>query len=229
VIGKKSVAKLGLLLLLCGSFLALCGVVDIHISSAIAQDTPQKSPSKTPAAPAGKPPEKLADKPVEKQMEKAPPSQDASSAQTGEPEDTHIDPGLVNGPEVEMPKRDLGILEGIIEDYDYKGQDKRDPFAPFMVVKPSQPSGPMVGPVTQLERFDLDQLRVVGIMWNVAKPKALIIDPENKTYVVYSKTRIGRKNGYIAEIREGELVIVESFNNEGRVSYQPRVIKLQRE
>lgn len=132
------------------------------------------------------------------------------------------------GQEPEGAGRDLGILEGIIEDYDYRGQDKRDPFAPFVLVKPVL-SGTPIGPVTPLERFDLEQLRLVGIIWNVPKPKALVIDPENKTYVVYNKTRIGRNNGYVAEIREGEVVIVESYNNQGRLSYQPRVVKLQRE
>lgn len=138
----------------------------------------------------------------------------------------------MGGPEHEAESegtgRDLGILEGIIEDYDYRGQDKRDPFAPFVLVKPVL-SGTPIGPVTPLERFDLEQLRLVGIIWNVPKPKALVLDPDNKTYVVYNKTRIGRNNGYVAEIREGEVVIVESYNNQGRLSYQPRVVKLQRE
>lgn len=125
------------------------------------------------------------------------------------------------------PKRNLGILEGIIEDYDYKGQGKRDPFAPYATIKPSS-SGP-IGPVTELERYTLDQLRLVGIIWNVPKPRALFTDPNQKTYVVYAKTRVGRNSGYVAEIREGEVVVIEAFSNEGRYSYQPRIVKLQRE
>ena len=125
-------------------------------------------------------------------------------------------------------KKDLGILEGIIEEFDYNGQEKRDPFAPFSG-KPVISTGEPIGPVTKLESFDVDQLKVVGIIWNVPKPKAMVLDPSNNTYVVHSRDRIGRNNGYIAEIREGELVVIESFNNDGRLSYQPRIIKLQKE
>lgn len=144
------------------------------------------------------------------------------------PEDIPIAPAPHEVSEGEPTKRDLGILEGIIEDYDYKGQEKRDPFAPFYAVKQAD-QGPRIGPFTPLEGFDLDQLRLIGIIWNVPKPKALVLDPNSRTHVIYGKSRIGRNNGYVAEIREGELVIMESFNNEGRMSYQPRIIKLQRE
>lgn len=128
----------------------------------------------------------------------------------------------------EEPGRDLGILQGIIEDYDYKGADKRDPFEIFSGLRKTAP-GVRMGPVTQLERFDLEQLRLVAIMWSVEKPKALIVDPENNNYVVFKKSRIGRRNGYIADIREGEMVIMETLERDGQTSFQPRVIRLQRE
>ncbi len=153
------------------------------------------------------------------------------------PENISIDDGVPAAPDEELPsnvpgekkqKINLGILEGIIEEYDYQGEGKRDPFAPF-VAHQMQAFGTPVGPVTELERFDLDQLRLIGVIWGVPKPKAMFLDPNNKTYVVHDKARIGRHNGYIAEIREGEVVIIEAFNNEGRFSYQPRILKLQRE
>ncbi len=124
--------------------------------------------------------------------------------------------------------RDLGILQGIIEDYDYRGVDKRDPFAIYPGLKKTKP-GVKLGPVTQLERFDLEQLQLVAIMWNVNKPKALIVDPEKNNYIVYKKTRVGRRSGYVAEIREGEMIIMETVERDGQVTFQPRVIRLQRE
>lgn len=126
------------------------------------------------------------------------------------------------------PTRDLGILQGIIEDYDYRGADKRDPFVVFPGLRVRK-QGPRLGPVTQLERFDLDQFRLIAIMWNVSRPKALLLDPENNNYVVFKKTRIGRRNGYVADIREGELVVMETLEREGQMTFQPRVIRLQRE
>lgn len=117
-------------------------------------------------------------------------------------------------------------LADIIEDYEYLGGDKRDPFLPYegassaVVNEPSFP----------LQKFDLDQLKVVGVIWKVKNPKALILDPTGKSHFVSVNARIGRNNGYIAKIREGEVVVVESFSDpDGRVSYQTRMIKLKTE
>ena len=81
-----------------------------------------------------------------------------------------------------------------------------------------------------LIRMDLDQLKVIGIIWEVANPRALIIDggDKNKTVrILTRKTKVGRNNGYVAAIREGEIVIIESFEEEGIVNQQPRIFKLQ--
>lgn len=128
---------------------------------------------------------------------------------------------------VEQTGSRLGILEGIIEDYDYNGQEKRDPFAPYSVYVPQTASAPLVAPSSKLETYEIDQLRLVGVIWDVSKPKALIITPSNETYVIYNNTRIGKNNGKVASIREGEIVVVEAFYNNGKYSYQPKLLKLQ--
>ena len=116
-------------------------------------------------------------------------------------------------------------LADIIEDYNYVAKDKRDPFLPFE--RPQSVAG-MVGPLWPLQGFDLDQLKLVGIIWDVKNPKAMITDPTGKGYVVRVNERIGRSNGYIARIREGEIVIVESVNGlDGKITYTTKLIKLQ--
>jgi len=116
------------------------------------------------------------------------------------------------------------LLQGIIEDYTYISEGKRDPFLPLSGINDS---GTTIGPMFPLQRFDLDQLKLVGIIWDVKNPKAMIMDPNGKSYVVKANERIGRTSGYVARIREGELVIVESFTgNDGKVTYQTRLVKL---
>ncbi len=120
------------------------------------------------------------------------------------------------------------ILQGIFEDYRYEPTGKRDPFLSFTAPKSSEKEcGPFEDCDTgALQRFDLDQLKLVGIIWDVKTPKAMFIDPSSKTHIVSEQDKIGRNNGYIAEIREGELVVIEKFYNLGRFTYQTKVLKL---
>jgi type IV pilus assembly protein PilP len=122
------------------------------------------------------------------------------------------------------PGNPSGLLQGIIEDYNYVSEGKRDPFMPLSGL---ENSGATIGPMFPLQRFDLDQLKLVGIIWDVKNPKAMILDPQGKSYVVKVNERIGRNSGYVARIREGELVVVESFTGtDGKVTYQTRLVKL---
>lgn len=131
-------------------------------------------------------------------------------------------PPSANRMEVSRP---ADLLSGVIEDYTYVPTGKRDPFLPYEAA--NQGYGAALGPVFPLQKFDLDQLKIVGIIWDVRHPKAMIVDPTGKGYVVKVNEKIGRNNGYVARIREGEIVVVESFtNNDGKVSYQTKLIKL---
>ena len=98
-------------------------------------------------------------------------------------------------------------------EYRYEPVGKRDPFRPFrdskvgvgLIRTPSRPLDP-------LEKFDVKTLRVVAIVWSNEKPKALIQDPDKGLHSVVVGQRIGKNEGYIAEIREGEVVIFELFD-----------------
>ncbi len=123
-------------------------------------------------------------------------------------------------PEIAKPS---DLLNGIIEDYVYVPQGKRDPFAPFdFEVTDSN----ALGPLFPLQKYDLEQLKLVGIIWEVKQPKAMIMDPMGSSHVVKVNDRVGRSNGYVARIREGEIVVIESFKDSGKISYQTQVMKL---
>jgi type IV pilus assembly protein PilP len=115
------------------------------------------------------------------------------------------------------------LLSGIIEDYTYNPAGKRDPFTP---IEKSNGSA-MAGPIWPLQRYDLEQLKLVGIIWEVKIPKAMIMDPTGHGYVVTVNERIGRNNGYIARIREGEIVVVENIiGSDGKSAYVTKLMKL---
>jgi type IV pilus assembly protein PilP len=122
-------------------------------------------------------------------------------------------------PENKIPE----LLVGIIEDYNYSASGKRDPFTPFERASSTAP----MGPIWPLQKYDLEQLKLVGVIWEVKTPKAMILDPSGHGYVVTINERVGRNNGYIARIREGEIVVVENILGvDGKSSYVTKIMKL---
>jgi len=127
----------------------------------------------------------------------------------------------------------------------YDPTGRRDPFKSYMVAtrleaapleaarvasKPLIPSF-LLGPSDQgqadsLEGHDVVAFKLIGILWDVHDPKAMVRSPSNKVYLVRRKTRIGRNNGYVAAIREGEIVVVE-LTNDAKTS-TTRVLTLQK-
>lgn len=129
------------------------------------------------------------------------------------------------------------------EGYTYDPTGRRDPFRPFgLMNSPVKIPGPIVPPnlVNQapppaltptepLQQFDLAQLKVVGIVWEVRSPKAMIRDPLGKLHLVLRESKIGRNNGFIAVIREGEVIVVEpGVNESGMQTANTRVLVLAR-
>ncbi|MBX9769117.1 MAG: pilus assembly protein PilP [Bdellovibrionales bacterium] len=115
-------------------------------------------------------------------------------------------------------------FEGLLEDFQYDPVGKRDPFAPFS--PPKIGTQGMVGPVFPLQRFSIEQLKLQGIIWDVNSPKALVVDPSNRAHIIVKDDRIGQRNGYVAQIREDEVIIVESIDLNGRTIYQTRVLRM---
>jgi Tfp pilus assembly protein PilP len=115
-------------------------------------------------------------------------------------------------------------FEGLLEDFQYDPVGKRDPFAPF--TPPKIGTQGMVGPVFPLQRFSIEQLKLQGIIWDVNNPKALVVDPSNRAHIIVKDDRIGQRNGYVAQIREDEVIIVESIDLNGRTIYQTRVLRM---
>ena len=125
----------------------------------------------------------------------------------------------------------------LFDSFVYDLTDKRDLFEPILPKAPPPP--PKVMPVNiyakegdhtlePLESFDINQLKVVAIVWETKNPKALIVDPTGNSHYVKLKSRIGKKNGFVVAIREGEVVAVEYVEENGQYSKVFRVMELTR-
>lgn len=117
------------------------------------------------------------------------------------------------------------LFAGFMDPYDYDPRGRRDPFVQPIEDKPVS-QGALHGPVLPLQRFELSELRLVGIIWDVRKPRAMIRDPKGETHIVGPNAKMGPRNGYIASIREGEIVVVETIDQEGRLISTAQVVKI---
>lgn len=111
------------------------------------------------------------------------------------------------------------------ESYRYNPVGKRDPFLSPFTVSPEQaiPEGTK----TPLQRFDLGQLKLVGVIWETSQPKALIEDSGGLGYIVTQGTLIGSKGGVIKVI-EPKRVVVEEYQTDfyGKRQVQERELQL---
>lgn len=143
-------------------------------------------------------------------------------------------PDIPPPPTNTAPGPDPNIGETVEEDiaaflqpFIYRADNRRDPFEPYSEVKPSG-DGNMSMVRLPLQRFDIDDIRLIGIIWDVENPRAMFLDPSKAVHVLGKDDRIGRSNGYIAVIREGEVVVVEPVTIRGELAYSTRIMKITR-
>lgn len=121
-----------------------------------------------------------------------------------------------------------GDIDTLMAPYNYDTASRRDPFKEFRldILANRTEEGVFVGPLRPLQRFDLDKIIPVAIIWDVESPKAMFVDPTNKVHVLGKDERIGRNNGYIATIREGEIVVIETVKRRGQLSFKTSILKV---
>jgi type IV pilus assembly protein PilP len=95
--------------------------------------------------------------------------------------------------------------------YTYNAVGKRDPFRTYFSEIENEDA--VNRKLTELQQYDLDQLRLVAVIVGTATPKAMVEDPTGKGHVVKTGTLIGKHWGQIKHIRRGEVIIQEEFRD----------------
>lgn len=88
----------------------------------------------------------------------------------------------------------------------YDPAGKRDPFRSYVLEKKQDKA--KRGP---LEQFDLGQLEVTAVIWEAEKPRALVLDPSGRGYIVATGTRIGKNSGQVVSIDDSMVVVRETY------------------
>jgi len=93
--------------------------------------------------------------------------------------------------------------------YDPRG--KRDPFVSFIRVDERKKAGMDTALLPPLQRYDLGELKFVGVIWTKKGARGLVEDAEGKGYSVTVGTRIGRSGGVVSRITGKEILVKEEF------------------
>ena len=90
----------------------------------------------------------------------------------------------------------------------YSPMGKRDPFQAPMKAQAKRRPRENLSP---LERYEIGQLKLAGVVWDIKDPRAMVEDSSGLGYIVRVGTPIGPNEGKIKQIKPAEVVIEENF------------------
>ena len=124
-------------------------------------------------------------------------------------------------------------IQNTSDDFVFDSTGLRDPFKPFKTIKAPDPrsgtatSNKVVTEILDpLQNLEVETLELVAILWDVKNPRALVKTKLGSTFTLKRDTKVGRNNGVVAGIREGEVIILETVEEEGRPFKQYKTIKM---
>lgn len=91
--------------------------------------------------------------------------------------------------------------------YVYSAEGRRDPFVPIVGKKTAAFSE------NPLESFDLLQFKLKGLIVGLGEPKAIVVAPDGKSYILKKGMRIGKSGGIIREITPERILVEERYQD----------------
>jgi type IV pilus assembly protein PilP len=110
--------------------------------------------------------------------------------------------------------------------YTYNPVGRRDPFAPLIV---KQETTSKAGDRPPLERYNLYDFKMMGIIWGGFGYNAMLEAPDGKGYFVRVGTVIGPNKGVVKKITQSSIVVEEKFKSiSGTPERKETVIQLRK-
>lgn len=153
--------------------------------------------------------------------------EDAKIEGLEEPEIEGSEEAIPKDEEVIMEVQDEATRELAEDDYHYNPMGKRDPFYSKLLEqkKKIEPNKKLFG----VQRYDLAELRLVGVIWGELGRKGVVETPEGKSYLVKTGTLIGKNGGVVKAITNQEVVIQEFVTDYlGNDIEKISILKIQR-
>lgn len=108
----------------------------------------------------------------------------------------------------------------------YDPAKHRDPFQPPTLAGTNDDEGPR----TPLERYEVGQLKLVGVVWGPEQSRAMVEDSAGLGYIVTRGTPIGSSGGFVRAIEPNRVLIEETTTNfYGEPEPRELVMELSRE
>jgi type IV pilus assembly protein PilP len=114
------------------------------------------------------------------------------------------------------------------EVYTYEAKGRRDPFLSLIVdIKEKPLRRRKANPV---ENFDVDEIKLIAIVWDKNNSYAMITLPDGKSYTIKKGLTLGLYGGRVEEITEKKVKITEQVKNyKGQTVTKDTILKLREE
>lgn len=108
--------------------------------------------------------------------------------------------------------------------FSYNSSERRDPFKTYFdelqVIDPQKNT-------TELQRHELDKLKLIAVVVGTASPMAMVEDPSGRGHTVRIGTLIGKRFGQVKKIRRGEIMVEEEIRQyDGKRIPDQKILKL---
>jgi Tfp pilus assembly protein PilP len=137
------------------------------------------------------------------------------SAQAATPEEEEV-----------RPKEKISKIQMYLKPFTYDREIYRDPFEAQTGQAPLEP-GQVYGPFLEIQTFRLSDFTLKGLLWDTENPVAIFQAPNEKIYKLTIKDYIGENFGYIATIREKEVVVIQTIEENDRRYSTTKVVFLE--
>ncbi len=112
--------------------------------------------------------------------------------------------------------------------YAYEQKGRRDPFVSLVEVAKEKPK--RLRGAKPIENFDVDEIRLIAILWAKKQYYALITLPDGKSYTIRKGTTLGLYGGKVEEITKDSVVIREHVKDyRGQLKTKDTILKLRKE
>ena len=110
--------------------------------------------------------------------------------------------------------------------YSYSVAGRRDPFFSLITKQDVQA---LIGERPPLERYNITEFKLAGIVWGGFGYNAMLEGPDGKGYFVRTGTLIGQNKGIVKKITKHTMVIEEKFKTiSGETDRKEIVIELRK-
>ena len=95
--------------------------------------------------------------------------------------------------------------------YRYSAVGKKDPFRNYFGDMASLNKEKKI--VSELQNFDVTDLRLTAVVYGITDPRAVVVAPDRKSYIIRNGSFIGKNWGKVNRILPDKIEIVETYKD----------------